>query len=170
VESAPGRGSTFSVLVPRSPKPPAPLPERAPRRPPPTPRPLSILLVEDNPEVREAANEMLVLAGYVVTAVAGPGAAVEAASARSYDLLVTDVVLPEMSGQRLADRLSASRPGLRVLYISGHADVVAGIERIDRARLLRKPFSMDELLEAIDRVSDPTGAAADERDAGRHRS
>jgi CheY-like chemotaxis protein len=157
VQSAEGRGSTFSVFLPRSSKTPAALPRPAPRREAPrAQRATSILLVDDNPDVRQATNDMLELAGYSVTAVASPAAALEALERSRFDLLVTDIVLPEMSGRRLAERVVAAQPATRVLFITGHAEALPP-ERAQPGRLLRKPFSMEDLLEAIDGVAGPAG-------------
>jgi two-component SAPR family response regulator len=67
--------------------------------------------------------------------------------------LLTDVVMPEMSGYELAARVSDSRPELRVLFISGYAYAAAWPTRID-AELLQKPFASDQLARAVRRVLD----------------
>ena len=74
-----------------------------------------LLLVEDNDAVRRLAYEVLTLSGYEVRQAASPREALELSSSddQPIDLLVTDVVMPELNGRELADRLRADRPGLR---------------------------------------------------------
>ncbi len=89
----------------------------------------------------------------VLTASDGP-AAIEAADGVAVQLLLTDVVMPGMSGRDVATRLSAAQPGMPVLYMSGHTDkgivhdgvLEPGIE------FLSKPFTAETLLEAVDRA------------------
>ncbi len=85
----------------------------------------SMLVVEDNDAVRGFVTQTLRDAGYRVTdaeqALVGAGDASTAADA-AFDLLLTDIVLPEMDGYELARQASAARPALRVLYMSGYAD------------------------------------------------
>ena len=84
------------------------------------------------------------------------------------DLLLTDVVMPEMSGFVLADRLQASRPGLQVLYMSGYVDRDAIRYRIEErgAALLMKPFTPAELLRCVREVFGSTPAGFRARDSG----
>jgi PAS domain S-box-containing protein len=153
VYSEEGRGTTFKIYLPRThtattvrseqPMPAAALPRGGE----------TILVVEDSPEVRELAVLMLHQLGYRVLEASSGGEALRIAGEHPGDihLLLTDVVMPDMSGKALADQLSALRPGLRVLYISGytgntivHHGVIA--ENID---LLEKPFSMASLAQRV---------------------
>src|SRR5437588_377284 len=123
VYSEPGQGATFKIYLPRvdapveSMAPPAPV-ERPPRGSE------TVLLAEDEPAVRAIAQQALERQGYTV--LAAPSGADALALAAQYGatihLLLTDVVMPGMSGRDLADRLTAQRPGIRVLYISGYTD------------------------------------------------
>jgi CheY-like chemotaxis protein len=114
----------------------------------------TILLVEDEQLVRDLVCRMLESAGYRVLAAARPSEAeLLLEQQHSVDLLLTDVVMPEMSGYELAARVSDSRPELRVLFISGYAYAAAGPPRID-AELLQKPFASDQHARAVRRALD----------------
>src|SRR5947199_809748 len=123
VYSEPGHGATFKIYLPRvdTPTEPATLPA-------PTVQPArgseTVLLAEDEPAVRAIAQQALERHGYTVLAAPSGAAALALAAqhAATIDLLLTDVVMPGMSGRDLADRLTAQRPGIRVLYISGYTD------------------------------------------------
>jgi PAS domain S-box-containing protein len=107
----------------------------------------TLLLVEDEASVRAIAREMLVASGFrVLDAATGPEALTVAQRATPpIDLLITDLVLPGMSGAELAERLRAERPALRVLFTSGHSDEAIdrlGVSRTDPA-FLQKPFTFE---------------------------
>jgi CheY-like chemotaxis protein len=109
-----------------------------------------ILLVEDEPGVREITTRMLARQGYEVITAADPKQAIDIASQVDFDLLLTDVVLPGMDGQRLAAELCTQKRNLRVVYISGYPR--DGLEEGDldrRTRFLQKPYSADDLARAV---------------------
>jgi PAS domain S-box-containing protein len=122
--------------------------EDSSRRPESDPAGETILLVEDEPLIRELSRDMLERQGYRVILAANAKEAEQIGySAGSFDLLITDAVMPNITGTELARRLRAAHPGLKVLYISGYADDPpqrddAGPER---AAFLQKPFSADSL-------------------------
>src|SRR5438477_7042753 len=157
VYSEPGRGATFKIYLPRvdapveSAAPPAPV-ERPPRGSE------TVLLAEDEPAVRAIARQALERQGYTVLA-APSGAdalALAAQHGATIDLLLTDVVMPGMSGRDLADRLTAQRPGIRVLYMSGYTDnaiVRHGMLEPGLA-YLQKPFRPDALVRKVREVLD----------------
>ena len=152
VSSAPGKGTTFTVLLPRS-LDAAPQQASEPAMPLPGKRTTTILLVEDEESVREYAEEVLHTNGYSVLALSSPEDAIAATSNLTFtpDLLVTDVIMPNMNGKELFLILKEKLPGLNVLYISGYsADIIAdrGILE-DGANLLQKPFSMQALLTGV---------------------
>jgi two-component system, cell cycle sensor histidine kinase and response regulator CckA len=137
VLSQPGRGSRFEVYLPRVAADVQPHP-----RPPVTCYGNeTILLVEDEPAVRAVVRRMLLGLGYGVVEADGPVAALEllAAEAAAVDILLTDVVMPAMSGPDLAVQVRRAQPGVGVLYMSGFND-----RQVD-GPLLRKPFSVEEL-------------------------
>ena len=157
VYSEPGHGATFKIYLPRvdapveSATPPAPV-ERPPRGSE------TVLLAEDEPAVRAIAQQVLERQGYTVLA-APSGADALALAAQhgvTIHLLLTDVVMPGMSGRDLADRLTAQRPGIRVLYISGYTDnaiVRHGMLEPGLA-YLQKPFRPDALVRKVREVLD----------------
>jgi len=160
VDSAPGAGTTFQVYLPRNldRQETAGRPRGAVR--PPTGRE-SILVVEDDPAVLQLVERALGAQGYQVTAALGPEAAIRHSSERpdTFDLLLTDVVMPGMSGVELARQLMAARPGLSLLYMSGYtADLIAehGVIEADVA-FLAKPFTLAELATAVRNALDGGG-------------
>jgi DNA-binding NtrC family response regulator len=126
-----------------------------------------ILLVEDEPGLRDIAQRVLARAGFDVTPAAGPDEAILAAEAmtESIDLLVTDVVMPGMRGPELAIRLRSSRPGLPVLLVSGYAEEIVEGQRDDSLPFLAKPFSAESLLAAVDGALSPSGRLDGGRDS-----
>jgi PAS domain S-box-containing protein len=108
----------------------------------------TILLVEDEPLVRELSREMLERQGYRVILAANANEAIQiGASAGAFDLLITDVNMPAITGVELARRLKSWHPRLKVLYISGYEEDGGDSddESFDRSAVLQKPFSADSL-------------------------
>jgi PAS domain S-box-containing protein len=157
VASEPGRGSTFGVYLPRiEMKPAAERP--APREPLRPGGRETVLFVEDEVALRDLMQRVLAKGGYTVLA-AGDGldalARVEAHPG-PIDLVVTDVIMPHMSGPELATRLRARDPGVRLLYVSGYtADQLRSQTDLGKdATLLAKPFTSDGLLRKVREVLD----------------
>jgi signal transduction histidine kinase len=150
VESEPGQGAVFSVHLPSV------VSDEKPERDV-VPRDLTgtakVLFVEDEDAVRELAGRMLTQAGYTVIATHDGADALKLSRAEldTIDVLLTDVVMPGMSGPELAARLLNRRPTLKVIYVSGYTDhpLVTGTDLAEKTVLLRKPFTRDELLEVI---------------------
>jgi len=121
--------------------------------PPPVAASETVLVVEDESELRELTTEVLGIAGYSVLSAGSPSEALEIARRHPgpIHLLLTDVVMPEMSGRDLADRLVPARPGMKVLYMSGYTDdaiVHHGV--LDPGTvLLQKPFTPDGLTRMV---------------------
>jgi two-component system, cell cycle sensor histidine kinase and response regulator CckA len=114
-------------------------------------RPLRILVVDDEESVRRFVERVLREAGYD-TAVAEDGAqALELAHAGSFDLVVTDVMMPNMAGDELARRLRQSEPGLKVLYLTGYSDRLfkEKVTLWEGEAFLDKPCSVKGLREAV---------------------
>ena len=156
VDSAPGRGTTFTIYLPRiaagaaSPDAAPPAPSGATRGTE------TVLLVEDEEEVRRLASEILKGCGYTVLETGDPLEALTMAERRSgaVDLLVTDMVMPAMGGSELAERLTITCRGMRVLYISGYTDEMitpAGTSGSGRA-FLHKPFTPHDLTRKVREV------------------
>ena len=155
VRSELGCGSTFRIFLPRVDDPQALATPSADS--PSTPRARggdeSILLVEDQLQVRHFAAHALQSYGYCVTSALD---AVEALrmfqqAPDAFDLVLTDIVMPGLSGRELADRLHAIRPGLKVLFMSGYAGdalLRRGVREEDPA-FIEKPFSPDQLASRV---------------------
>jgi two-component system, cell cycle sensor histidine kinase and response regulator CckA len=148
VYSEPGHGTSFKIYLPRHVEKTATLPDDAHAH-------LAaggsetILLVEDEPAILTVATMMLEQLGYVVIPASTPGQAIRLATERSgrIDLLMTDVVMPEMNGRDLARNLLALYPDLRRLFMSGYtANVIAHRGVLDEGvHFIQKPFSTKEL-------------------------
>jgi CheY-like chemotaxis protein len=149
VASTPGAGTTFVLSLPQVPR-----GEEAPveAEPPALDLPRgseTILLVEDNEDVRNLLRDVLRLQGYVVLEADSSSQALRlcAAHAGVIDLLLTDVGLPSMDGLELADRLTALRPDMKVIYMSGYSNPLPsrpGHEDTERT-FIQKPFTTDNL-------------------------
>ncbi len=127
--------------------------------------PETILLVDDEPQVVSLVREMLVREGYTVLGASGGTEALELIKSnpdKQIDLLLTDIVMPEVNGRELAEKVRALRPGLKVLYMSGfmketilkyYGISIAGIP------FLQKPFTRDTLGRKVREVLDAPSAA-----------
>lgn len=113
-----------------------------------------MLLVEDNDEVRQTMSEMLRALGYTVWEANHPQQALQLAAAHVPDLLLTDVVLPEMRGSELAHALSVMHPSLKTLFVSGYTEntIVERGELKPGVAFLAKPFTMAQLAAKVKQV------------------
>ena len=111
------------------------------------------LLAEDDQVMREYLSRALERSGYRVTAVDRGTAALPLIEAEEFDLLLTDIVMPEMDGIELAQKAGELRPDLRVMFITGFAAVTlkAG-KAMPQARVLSKPFHLRDLVLEVDRM------------------
>ncbi len=152
-ESEPGAGTSFSIYLPRQETAGAAR-QRGPQDA--AGGTETVLLVEDEEQVRDLARRVLERAGYTVLAAADAEAAVALADrhAGEIHLLVTDVVLPRMSGRELAARLGIHRPAIKVLYVSGTSDYAIARHRLldPGTEFLEKPFSLERLLQKVRQV------------------
>jgi PAS domain S-box-containing protein len=157
-QSEPGHGTTFNIYLPRaeatadSPAPTATAPKV-------TAGTETILLVEDEPTVRALAARVLRAQGYHVLEAADGLQALRVAKefmGPTIHLLLTDVVMPQMGGRALAERLAASLPGIKTLFISGYTGegITQGSEVEPRIELLQKPFSPATLAQKVRAVLD----------------
>jgi PAS domain S-box-containing protein len=160
VYSEPGLGTSFKVCLPLAEGldvAPSPPPETAPA----DGGTETILLAEDEDAVRALAREVLEGKGYrVLEARSGHEALALAAGAGWIDLLVTDVVMPQMGGGELAQRLAALRPGIKVLFVSGYPDdaiVRHGVLERGSA-MLQKPFELEAFARKVREVIDSVSA------------
>ena len=162
VESEVGEGSTFTVLLPVASK-------ESVGRAGPEAEPRSatvvdgatVLLVEDETPVRKAAAMILKSAGYrVLQAVDGvEGLELAAKHAERIELVVTDVLMPRLSGPAMVERLRRVAPATRVLFISGFSEDAVTDELSERSTLLRKPFSASTLLAAVSAALQGSGGS-----------
>jgi len=155
VYSERGQGTTFKIYLPRSED---PLDETADVPAPAVP--LSgtetVLLVEDEPEVRRLVEKILDMYGYTVLSAASPAEAVALSRGRdgTIEVLVTDVIMPGMNGRELSRVLSGARPELRVLYMSGYTDAAIAQHGIleQGTAFVSKPFTPEILARKIREV------------------
>lgn len=150
IASKPGRGTTVHVYMPACADHPEPRDAAVPSRMQGSGE--RVLLVEDDENVREATRRLLAGNGYEVIEAANGAEALElTAAARAFDLLLTDVVMPKVSGVELAKQLRADDPGLPVVYISGYLGgaMPSEIEFEPGSRLVEKPFSPATLLASV---------------------
>jgi len=160
VTTGEGRGSSFRVTLPAR---PLGLPSEAlwpeASQEPPAGRGERVLLVEDEPGARDGLTDMLTMLGYAVTAAASGEQAEALAGDDPFDALLTDLMLPGLSGAELAGRLVGRWPGLRVLVMSGYAEdeALRHGARVGSLRYLQKPFDIStlarELRAALDGLS-----------------
>ena len=116
---------------------------------------IRILLAEDDAVMREYLARALERSGYAVTPVDRGTAAIPLLETEHFDLLLTDIVMPEMDGIELAQRAAELAPDLRVMFITGFAAVTlkAG-KTVPQARVLSKPFHLRDLVLEVDRMFD----------------
>ncbi len=157
LDSEPGRGSTFRVFLPRADDEPAPAITRAPTDSPARGRE-TLLLVEDEPLILRMVKRVLSELGYTVLTASDGLEALEVLGRHAGDvqLLITDVVMPKMSGRELAARVTALRPDIRVLYSSGYAADAMGEDGVigDGINFLAKPYEPSRLADAVREVLD----------------
>ena len=156
VYSEPGMGATFKIYLPRAQGEQA---ARSPRTPATVTRGTeTILLVEDEDQVRSVASGVLRRAGYHVLEARSPGEAILVCEQHPVriDLLLTDVVMPKMSGRLLAERISSVRHGIRVLFMSGYTDdAILHHGVLDSGvAFLQKPLTPDALARKVREVLD----------------
>ncbi len=114
---------------------------------------IRILLAEDDTSMRDYLARALERVGYAVTAVDCGTAALPLLEAGTFDLLLTDIVMPEMDGIELAQRAARIAPDMRVMFITGFAAVAlkGGITH-PNAKVLSKPFHLRDLVLEVDRI------------------
>ncbi|HXW54858.1 MAG TPA: PAS domain S-box protein [Candidatus Cybelea sp.] len=165
VESQLGKGTAFKIYLPlvasaletadAELRPPARVPEK---------HEAAVLLVEDEASLRKLTREVLEETGYRVFEAADALEALEVAkrSEIEIDLLLTDVIMPGMSGRALADALSTARPDTRVLFMSGYTDGEMAKHGILNAgtAILHKPFTQDELIRRVEEALECGGPLA----------
>ena len=115
--------------------------------------PARILVVEDDPRVSRSTVNALIELGHEAVAVASGSAALERLREDSrFDLMITDVVMPEMTGVELSREVAQLHPSLRVLFVTGYVGEAGSMDELTGAELLRKPFTVAQLSAAIDQA------------------
>ncbi len=162
VYSEPGEGSTFKVYLPRT--------DRSAEAPARDASAVlrgseTVLLVEDEEQVRTVTCAILRRRGYRVLEASNGGEAflISQDFADEIHLLLTDVVMPRLSGRKLAEQLSPQRPRMRVLFMSGYTDDAVVLHGVleEGVAFIQKPFKPDALLRKVREVLDARGLAGD---------
>jgi PAS domain S-box-containing protein len=155
VYSEPGKGSTFRIYLPRHGSGGAILALQQ-KKPVPQGRGQRILVVEDDRATLELTRNLLVGLNYQVQTANSPHDALQAVANQQspFDLLITDVIMPDMNGRELANRLCESHTGMRCLFMSGYtADIIAHSNILeDGLHFLQKPFTKDSLATKVHEV------------------
>jgi two-component system, cell cycle sensor histidine kinase and response regulator CckA len=146
VESEPGSGSAFTLLLPRVARPAWAHPAAEAPAASPSGRE-TILVIEDDDAVREITGRVLARAGYTVIEARYGSEALELAVGTAIDLVLSDVVMPGLSGPEVVARLQERTPGLPALFMSGYAPESEG--PLGSAGLVRKPFTVTQLLTTV---------------------
>ncbi|WP_321395116.1 response regulator [Emcibacter sp.] len=125
-----------------------------------------ILIAEDEEAVSAFVSRALELRGHTTHVVSDGGAAADALSKNHYDLLLTDIVMPVMDGISLALKASAAYPDMPILMMTGFAHEKQRAHNLEALihDVISKPFSLDEICDAVDNVLG-TGSAAPDRSA-----
>jgi CheY-like chemotaxis protein len=154
IDSQLGVGTTFTIMLPVTDEVAVPVMEQPPYQHTPTGE--MVLIVEDEQALRDVIERIFTRGGYqVLTAADGETAlALAAGHDGEISLLVTDVVMPNMLGKEVAERIRDLRPDIKVLYISGYArPVLAAKGRLDRdVHLIEKPFSAAAIIQKAGQI------------------
>ena len=169
VSSEPGVGTTFVVYIPLAdaPEPSTPSSRPRPGRAP-QGRGQTILVVEDEPVLGHGVARILEGNGYRVLSADGAAVALDLHAEHGCDLLLTDIVMPDTSGRRLADLLHQRQPALPVLYMSGYPDGQLSTAYLtgEAITFIEKPFTADRLLTDVHQALAPAGDGAGPLAAG----
>jgi PAS domain S-box-containing protein len=157
VESAPGQGATFTIHLPRYQGNGAAVTARPDRRHLPGGSE-TLLLVEDEAAVRASSRRLLERHGYTVLEARHGAEALRIVeeNGRRVDLVLTDLVMPEMGGRELVERLRARQPGLKVLYMSGYTEKAIAVDGTmpPHTGFVEKPFTVEQLMRRLRRILD----------------
>ena len=156
VYSEPGIGTTFTILLPATGHDAVPARTPAPATASGSGTGETILVVEDEPAMREVARRILSRSGYQVITAANGREAIQVATNHDggIDVLVTDIVMPQMLGQEAAERIRALHPGVKVLFMSGYTRGVLDSKGIlaGDVNMIEKPFTEESLLTRLRQV------------------
>jgi PAS domain S-box-containing protein len=156
IDSEPGRGTTFRIFLPPTSSAPVTLEDHRRTSPGRRLKPATILLAEDEDDVRELLQDLLESHGHTVLAANGPseGIALSTAHQGRIDLLLTDVVMPGGTGRDLAREVLIHRPGTKVLYMSGYPEIGASAKGVlePGVPFLSKPFTREILMAKLNEL------------------
>jgi signal transduction histidine kinase/CheY-like chemotaxis protein len=153
IASAPGGGTTVTLLFREAGAAPAPEPADAAVKPAPPPASAIVLLVDDDDAVRSVVRGGLEMRGFKVLDASSGEAALKLAGAHAPQIAVIDYAMPGMDGAQTSEQLRRMLPGLPIILASGHADTAA-VERVlgGAATVMRKPFDIDALADEVTRI------------------
>ena len=155
IESREGEGTTVTIYLPRT-QAPARAPEAVPLQSR-SDRQLRLLLVDDDDDVRMVAAAMIEEAGYEVETAESGTAALTALESGTFHLLLTDIVMPGMSGVELAGHVRKLRPDLPVVFASGYADLQTFGGELAEERVLKKPYRVGDVAAILHEVLESDG-------------
>lgn len=112
-------------------------------------QPRTVLIVDDDPQILRLVEKMLAARNVGVLLAPRPSAALEICRRQPVDLLISDVVMPEMSGSKLAERVLKLHPGAQILLISGAVKEAPALSKSRRVRFLAKPFFPAQLIDCL---------------------
>lgn len=164
LESEPGRGTTVTVALPAAPGAGYDIASAGAARAVSATGPGSVLVIDDNPQIREVVHRVLTSAGYRVTTAASGQDALDLLTDQDItaDLVLTDVVMPGITGDAFAAQLRARRPGVKILFMSGYERPRDASETWpgEGVQVIGKPFSRAVLLGTVSRLlgTGPAGA------------
>ncbi|MBB6123726.1 response regulator [Sphingobium subterraneum] len=153
IDSTPGAGTTISIRLPGCAVPHAQVANGALAEGATEQTPLRLLVVDDEPAVRATITGLLEAAGHAVDSVTHGGTALAALAEEPFDLVIVDFAMPGMNGAEVLRRARAIRHDVKALVISGFSDTEALAASGVDAPILAKPFSADQLLDAVSRVA-----------------
>ncbi len=162
VETTLGKGTAFTLVFPVTHEPHAAAAGSDGAALPQLLRPGRILVVDDEPEVAEVVKDVLMMAGHEVDTAMSGSVALKMIGLTAYDLVFTDLGMPEMSGWDVAEKINAQRPGLTVALVTGWG---TSLDEADAAKrgisaVVHKPFEIDELLAVAQRLLSKSIAVA----------
>jgi two-component system NtrC family sensor kinase len=160
-------GSVFTVQLPLATRPPAPAPDSAQRTPT---RRLRVLVVDDEPHILHYMRATLEAWGHIPVVASDGAEALAVAAEDTFDLIISDLRMPRLSGREFYEELARRRPELatRLVFSTGdtvRGDTLAFLESLDRP-YLHKPFSLAELRGLLGEVARDSGAYVRRRDSG----
>jgi signal transduction histidine kinase/CheY-like chemotaxis protein len=149
IRSSPGEGTSVSIVLPQSHQPAPDRTDSAPAPEPAEPVRASILVVDDEPEVRRVLAETLSELGHEVSAAADGEEALALLEGRRFDLLLLDFAMPGLNGAQVAEAARRLRPDQKLAFVTGYADTAAIQAAAGDAPILRKPFRSGEVAQIV---------------------